>query len=129
MAKEKLKPLEEEKERTDEEIIDLSESFEAVATDAQASLKSCNDFMAGKYLKLQGVQEQTKADAAVLFKRIREAKRDIDQGATKVKARKELAVQRRDKEAKRIAAIREEERQRSIFKAYDKDGDGRLSKG
>lgn len=128
LAKEKLEPLESEKEKTDETIIELAEAFAVVATDVQAAFKSCNDFMAGKYMKLQGVEEPTKQAAAKLLRRVRDGKADMDRCSTKAKAIKALAEQRRDKEARRVAAVKEEERQREIFQSYDKDGDKRLNR-
>lgn len=128
LAKEKLEPLESEKDTTDEKIIELAGAYELIAADVQAAFKSCNDFMAGKYMKLQGVQEPTKQAAAKLVKRVRDGKTDIDRCSMKAKAVKALAEQRKEKEARRVAAIKEEKRQHEIFESYDKDGDGRLSK-
>lgn len=128
LAKEKLEPLESEKTKTDDEIIELAGVFEGVAADVQMGFKSCNDFMAGKYMKLQGVEQPTKTEAASLLKRVRDGKAEVERCSMRVKAIKALAEQRKEKEARRVAAVREEERQREIFRSYDKDGDERLKR-
>jgi len=116
-----------EQGRSAQEIVKLSEEFEAATAKARVAAKGCADFMAGKYLRLQGISESTRQGAAMLLKRFKQAERDIEASVGKVRLRKRDAVLTRDREIKRQAAAAAQEKQESLFKQYDRDEDGLLS--
>mmetsp|Transcript_98079 Transcript_98079/g.194171 ORF Transcript_98079/g.194171 Transcript_98079/m.194171 type:complete len:687 (-) Transcript_98079:177-2237(-) len=113
--------------KSDEEVIRIAEEFEVHGNAGKVAVKACADFMAGKYLRLQGTSENTRQGAAQVLKRFREAEREADLIINRVRVRKRDAVLSRDKELKRLAAQMAVEKQESLFKKYDADGDGFLS--
>jgi len=128
-AKEIARSLEGEngRRKSDEEVIRIAEEFEVHGNASKLAVKACADFMAGKYLRLQGTSQNTRQGAAQVLKRFREVERDAELTMNKVRVRKRDAVLSRDKELKRLAAQMAVEKQESLFKKYDADGDGFLS--
>mmetsp|Transcript_102713 Transcript_102713/g.306827 ORF Transcript_102713/g.306827 Transcript_102713/m.306827 type:complete len:684 (+) Transcript_102713:95-2146(+) len=119
--------IEGEHGKTFDEVIKIADDFEAVSMASRTAVKTVSDFMAGKYLKLQGSSENMKQEAANVLKRFKAAEREAESRASKVWTRKREALIARDKELKRQAALRAVEKQESLFKQYDVDQDGILS--
>jgi hypothetical protein len=78
------------------------------------------------HVKLSGRTAESREIAAKLRARIGVCTRSIDASATKIKVAVNVANQNKEKEAKRVAAIKEAEKQEALFKKYDADGDGLL---
>lgn len=128
-AKEIAKALDGEngRKKSDEEVLRIADEFEVHGNASKLAVKACADFMAGKYLRLQGTSENTRQGAALVLKRFREAEREAELVLNKVRVRKRDATLSRDRELKRLAAQMAVEKQESLFKKYDADGDGFLS--
>lgn len=111
---------------SDEQIIGAASDFEAALLDLRHAMKACTTFMVGKHRQLQGITEHSRCSANALLQRMGKADRNVEPLVARVRKRKQEAQDSRDKEARRIAAIKEAKRQEELFKKYDRDGDGRL---
>jgi len=125
--KKKPKAEDTEDKLSDDDVIRIADEFESLVKDSKSALKMCSDFMAQKHLALQGFKDSTKEQAAKYRTKLKDITRAIEVNLAKVGQRKRKAIASKDAELKRQAAIKAEEKQKAIFKQYDKDGDGKLS--
>lgn len=111
---------------SDDQILGASADFEAALMEFRHAMKACTTFMVGKHRQLQGLTEHSRFSANALLQRMGRADRSVEPLVARVRKRKQEAQDARDKEARRVAAIREAKRQEELFKKFDRDGDGRL---
>jgi len=115
------------KDKSDEDILTVSEDFDKLAQEGRTSHKVCTDYTTGKHLKISGVTEETKKDSAGLMKKMADIKKELEQCAAKVKAKAAPAKERREKEKRMEAARLAREKEERTFKQYDVDEDGVLN--
>lgn len=111
----------------DDETLTLCDAFDPLGEEAAASSKRASEFMAGKYALLQGAKEATKQETLQLIKRSHLVRKAVEAATERVKSQRKQALDNKEKEAKRVAAIKAKEKQESTFKQYDVDSDGLLS--
>jgi len=111
----------------DEDIIRVAAEFDTGRATAQAALKVCSTFTAGRHRQLMGAREETKKAASEFIQRIGKADRGLSMTAGRVNAARNPAKQRIEAEARRKAALEEAKRQEEMFKRFDSNHDGRLS--
>lgn len=111
----------------DDDVIRTCEELESEMIDARAALKMCQEFMGLKHLGLIGASEETRKNAQKFRMRVQDMNRLVERETTKVGARKKKAIQSKEAEARRIAAVKAEEKQQHLFKHYDVDSDEKLN--
>jgi len=111
----------------DQELLRLCSAYEIAGMAAVQAAVRCTTLMDKNVMQIRGSKEETKATALKLVSRGRLLKSTVDEALNKVKALKSTAAGRVDREARKLAAKKEAERQVGIFKQYDKDADGLLN--
>lgn len=92
----------------------------------QATLR-CTNLLDQNVKQIHGTTEELKARSTKLASQARQLRNALDQLLEKAQLVKMAAIQRIEKEAKRVAAEKEAKRQEDIFDQYDQDQDGLLS--
>jgi len=110
----------------DEDVVRLASDFETLGARAFKAVAGCSSIFDGKLQVIRGPTEELKNAAAELLRSHYKLKVAVDDSLQKVKALKAVSAQRIDREAKKLAAKKEAERQEALFKHYDTDGDGKL---
>jgi len=111
----------------DQELIRVSTEFENVGMAAVQAVARCTTLMDSNVTRIRGTSEETKSTATKLTGRGRLLRATVDESLNKVKTLKSNAQQRVDREARKLAAKKEAEKQVGIFKQYDKDSDELLN--
>jgi len=95
------------------------------ASEAKAASKVCNDFVMNNQLDMSASARQ---DLVKLLTQINECTRIVEEALKTGDEALSRAREHKEKLARKAAALKEEDRQSSLFANYDRDGDGMLNR-
>jgi len=111
----------------DLELVRIATELEGPGGAAQKAVMRCMTILDGSWKRFCGPSEESKKIASSLNGRARKLKSFLEDALQKARTAKAPASQRIEREARKLAAKKEAERQEAIFKQYDKDCDGLLN--
>jgi len=110
----------------DQVLINACSDFDDPGQRALQATLRCTKLLDNNVKQIHGPTEELKQRSAKLASQARQLRSALDQLLDKVRLAKMAAVQRVEKEARRVAAEKEAKRQEAIFEQYDQDHDGVL---
>eukprot|EP00933_Yihiella_yeosuensis_P040352 TRINITY_DN34635_c1_g2_i1.p1 TRINITY_DN34635_c1_g2~~TRINITY_DN34635_c1_g2_i1.p1 ORF type:complete len:796 (-),score=247.27 TRINITY_DN34635_c1_g2_i1:52-2109(-) len=111
----------------DKEVVRIATEMEEPGAIAVKAVQSAMSVAETNIFKIRGPVEETRNAAKEITGRAYKLKQSLEEILQKAKPIKTVSAQRVEREAKKLAAKKEAERQEALFKEYDKDGDGKLS--
>lgn len=113
----------------DQAVISACDDFEKPGQNALQAALRCTSLLDQNVKQIHGPTEELKARSTKLAGQARQLRSALDQILEKVRLAKMAAIQRIEKEARRVAVEKEAKRQEAIFDQYDQDKDGVLTAG
>eukprot|EP00435_Cladocopium_sp_Y103_P031332 s1071_g7.t3 len=113
----------------DQAVISACDDFDKPGQNALQAALRCTSLLDQNVKQIHGPTEELKARSTKLAGQARQLRSALDQILEKVRLAKMAAIQRIEKEARRVAAEKEAKRQEAIFDQYDQDKDGVLTAG